>query len=492
MTRAARTSGMPTPPPRVALLLWAVLAALPPAAHAGEPPSRASILMTACPSRASLRASLIAYADSILPAEPAIAGEAYFFAGQSYVRASLPDSAIACFERAVAARGEEEERFALADALLMRRGEGDIETVIALIESAPGQPTGGDPDPWTYRARLGWAELLAGETGRAHDLFLPLERVRDIGPVWGYRMARTCLEAGDPKRALAALMPLAIASREQDAEIMSLVGRAGQTFGDPRRVEDNIRRAIAAGDRLEGALTEALGGRRVRFKAEDDFALAGVVAPADKQLRRAAVVLRAPGDTLESYDSLTVALGQAGWAVMLMEMRGSGWSAAPSCPFPDSWLRREDAMQTVSAGDVRDAFRALALAARIDTTRYLVAGVGATAPIAVEAAAADPRVSALLLLSPAPAWVERGTMRERIRRLRRPIYFSNAPEDFREFYVTDAFYQAGDRPRSRVAEVKAGGSGARPFRRDSAALMRLVAWLEETMPARAPAKSRSR
>jgi len=59
---------MPVPPPRVALLLWAVLAALPPAAHAGEPPSRASILMTACPSRASLRASLIAYADSILPA----------------------------------------------------------------------------------------------------------------------------------------------------------------------------------------------------------------------------------------------------------------------------------------------------------------------------------------------------------------------------------------------------------------------------------------
>ena len=149
-------------------------------------------------------------------------------------------------------------------------------------------------------------------------------------------------------------------------------------------------------------------------------------------------------------------------------------------------------MQTVSAGDVRDAFRALALAARIDTTRYLVAGVGATAPIAVEAAAADPRVSALLLLSPAPAWVERGTMRERIRRLRRPIYFSNAPEDFREFYVTDAFYQVGDRPRSRVAEVKAKGSGARPFRRDSAAVMRLVAWLEETMAARAPAKSRSR
>src|SRR5262249_38503120 len=182
-----------------------------------------------------------------------------------------------------------------------------------------------------------------------------------------------------------------IASREQDTEVMSLIDRAGQTIGDPRRVEDNIRRAIAASDRRDGVRIQAMGGRPVRIEA-GDFSLAGIVAPADQQLRRAVVVLRAPGDTLESYDSLTVALGRAGWAVMLMELRGSGGSAAPSCPFPDAWVRREDAMQTVSAGDVRVALRALAGAARIDTTRYLVAGVGATGPIAVEAAQSDPRV----------------------------------------------------------------------------------------------------
>ena len=273
---------------------------------------------------------------------------------------------------------------------------------------------------------------------------------------------------------------------------MDLARRAFEPFGSKERLETNIGQDVSARDRSEGTLIQAMGGRRVRFSAADGFALGGVaVAPAGEKHRRAAVVLWAPRDTLESYDSLTVALARAGWAVLLLEVRGSGWSAAPACPFPEAWSGREDAMQAICARDVREALRALSLAARIDTSRYLVAGVGATAPIAVEIAELDERVPALLLLSPSPADVERGTMRERIRRLQRPIYFANAPEDFPQFEVTEALYQAGDRGRSRVADVKAAGSGARPFRRDRAALQRLISWLDQSMPARPPGRSRS-
>lgn len=485
VARAGRAAGARVG--AVLLLAWAGLATGPFAAHAGTAPSRSQVLLTLCPSRTSLRASLVGYADSIQSTGPEYAGEALAFAGQSYGRASLLDSAIACFQRAVATRGGDDERFGLADALLLRGQEGDLETAIAVIEK--GRESTLSPD--ACQARLAWAHLLAGDTKRSVELFKPLEPLLDLDPVWGYRMARAFVEAGDPKRGLAALQPLAIASREQDEEIMRLAGRAFERFGDKGRLEAGISRAIAGRDKSEGKLIEALGGRRVRFSSADGFPLGAVVAPADQKLRRAAVVLWAPGDTLESYDSLTVALGRAGWAVMLMQVRGSGWSAAPACPFPDAWVGREDAMQTVSARDVREALRALSLATRIDTTRYLVAGVGSTAAIAVEAAQLDPRVPALLLLSPAPAAVERGTLRERIRRLQRPIYFANAPEDFLQFEMTETLYQAGDRPRSRVADVNAAGSGARPFRRDRAAVQRLVAWLEETLPARArPAKPR--
>ena len=479
--RRARTAG-------AALLLVAALAAAPPAARAGTAPSRSQVLLTMCPSRVSLRASLMTYADSIQPTLPEYAGEALTFAAQSYGRASMPDSAIACFQRAVATRGGDDERFGLADALLLRGEPGDLENAIAVIEK--GRESTLNPD--ACQARLAWAHLLAGDTTTSVALFKPLEPLLDLDPVWGYRMARAFIAGGDPKRGLAALQPLAIASREQDEEIMRLATAAFAGFGDQGRLEASISRDIAARDQSEGKLIEALAGRRVRFSAADGFPLGGVVTSADHKLRRAAVVLWAPGDTLQSYDSLSVALGRAGWAVMLMQVRGSGWSAAPACPFPDAWVGREDAMQAVCARDVREALRALSLTAKVDTSRYLVAGVGATAPIAVEAAQRDPRVQALLLLSPAPAAVERGTVRERVRRLRRPIYFANAPEDFLQFETTETFYQAGDRPRSRVADVNAPGSGARPFRRDRAAVQRLVNWLDETMPARAPAPAKAR
>src|SRR5262249_41748812 len=148
---AHRPAALPRPEPlllcgrlaaaaQAALCVCVGLLALPEAARAA--PSRASVLLTECRSRASLRASLVAYADSILPPARAAAGEAFWFAGRSYARASLRDSAIACFRRAVAARGEEEERCDLADALMIRRAAGDIEAALALFAAPPGQPEG--------------------------------------------------------------------------------------------------------------------------------------------------------------------------------------------------------------------------------------------------------------------------------------------------------------------------------------------------------------
>jgi hypothetical protein len=450
------------------------------------------VLLTLCPSRASLRASLLFYADSIQSSQAAYAGEALTYAGQSYDRASLRDSAIACYRRAVATRGGDDERLALADDLLIRRGEGDVEDATQMLQTALDPGSGIAIAREAHEARLAWALLLADSTKRSYDHFRSIEPVLDLDPVWGYRMARAFVEADDVKRALAALQPLAIASRAQDEEVMNLADRAFARFGDKNRLESGVHGAIEERDQSEAKMLQAMHARRVRFSAGDGFALGGVVASADQKLRRAAVVVVAPGDTMESYDSLTVALGHAGWAVIFMDTRGSSWSAAPSCPFHESWVGREDAMQSVCARDVRDALRALSLTAKIDTTRYLVAGIGLTAAIAVEAARLDARVPALLLLSPAPDPVERGTLRESIRKLHRPIYFSSAPEDFLQFETTDVLYQAGDRPNSRVGDVNAPGTGARPFRRNAAALKRLIAWLDDTMPAKAVAKPQAK
>jgi predicted alpha/beta hydrolase len=226
-----------------------------------------------------------------------------------------------------------------------------------------------------------------------------------------------------------------------------------------------------------------MDGRRVSFLARDGSRLGGVVAvPGDAGAHRAAIVLMAPGDTIANYDSLGVALVQAGFATLFLDVRGSGWSVSPTCPSPDTWAEREEALQHLVARDVRAALGELATHVPIDTTRYLVAGVGGAASMAVEAAALDSRVGALLLVSPKPEAVERGPMRARLAKLQLPTFFQVGQEDFTEADVTDALYQAGNRSASRVVEARFMGSGALVFHNDPTIAARFTRWLDDVLP----------
>jgi hypothetical protein len=131
---------------------------------------------------------------------------------------------------------------------------------------------------------------------------------------------------------------------------------------------------------------------------------------------------------------------------------------------------------------VRTAVAELARVTRVDTTRYLVGGVRGTVSIALEAADLDRRARALLLVSPKPHVVERGPMRARLARLQIPAYFQVGPEDFEHAALTEAFYQAGHRSVSRVADARYVGSGPAQFRLDPAVRGRFIRWLDESLP----------
>jgi hypothetical protein len=109
--------------------------------------------------------------------------------------------------------------------------------------------------------------------------------------------------------------------------------------------------------------------------------------------------------------------------------------------------------------------------------------------MAVEAATLDPRVKALLLVSPAPAPVDRGLTRARLAQLHLPVFFQIAPDDFDATYaITDALYQAGNRAASRVVESSMGGQGLAQFRGDRVLAARFLTWLDATLPPAAPAR----
>lgn len=467
----------------VAVLLPLVLS-LAVTAPALAQPSTSDALLFACPTGAELRARLLAHADSVAARDAPEAARALAYRGLSFARESEPDSAVALYQRAFELDHRPERRIELAEALLMRLAKGDAERARAVLRPIqPVTPQLPDVSEVTVQGLFAWAHYLAGSADSAARLLAPIETWLSTHQEWRYRMACVAFERADWTRVIILLTPLAVASRNLDVDVMDLLKKSAEKLNADRHLEPRLLYEIAQRDKVEAELLAALGARRVSFTGGDGFPLGGVLlAPSAPARPRAAVVLVAAGDTLAVYDTLAVGLRRMGLAVMLLESRGYGRSVAAGCPLPDSWRGREAQMQTRSAGDVRAAVRALAREAKADTARYLVVGVGASAPIAVAAARLDRRAGPLMLVSPTPSPVDRGPMRATLAALRRPVYFQTGPEDFTTWDVIDSLYRVCDQRASRVADSDKPGTHATLFRRDPKILERFRRWLADSWP----------
>jgi tetratricopeptide (TPR) repeat protein len=495
--------------PVTVLSLLLLVCALPALAVPPVSPARALLTLAATP--ASLRSQLLTYAESTATGDHVGAGEALSYAGTSFQREGRVDSAIVCHRRAFELLGSEESLLALVDQLLLRRGAGDAAEAIKLLTAARAASERATPPALV--SRIAWAHFLQGKADTAAKLFASVEDQLLPHNEWRFRMARVAFTLKDYRRTVNLLLPVAIRARGTDDEVIEMLEQAGKETGVGPRIQALVLRGTSDHDQSELALASTMGGRLIAFTASDGFPLGGLLVPATPPLsvrasrrgtaakapaRRApallAVLLLAPGDTLASGDSLALALRRHGITTLMLYPRGHGASVDASCPSPEAWFDREAALQARIARDVRDAVRGVRRTTTVDSTRYLVVGVGASATMAVEAATLDPRVKALLLVCPAPAPVDRGLTRARLAQLGLPVFFQIAPDDFDATYaITDVLYQAGDRSASRVVQSRTGGRGLVQFRYDPALAARFLAWLDATLrpeappPAKAPA-----
>jgi tetratricopeptide (TPR) repeat protein len=414
-------------------------------------------------------------------------GEAFYYAGMSYEHAGLADSALACYQRAVELRGDDDELEAYAEALCLRGAGGDgARAVAAMRRRLVRARVSSEGEIATNEGRLGWAWYVAEQPDSAL-IYLRRNQPRLVDPLspryrtWLYRVGVVEFEHGDPSRAMDALVPLAVESRFQDRDVMGMLKKLGDSVRMTGSLQNMLRGRRMSLDTLDRAVINTLGGRRVSFSAADGFPLAGVVFPSRGPGRaRAAVLVVPPDEPIEAFDSLAIGLRRAGYALMLLHTRGWGESVAPACPLPETWNGRERDLLDRCTTDVRFALRALAGAARVDTSRYLIIGVGPSAPIAAAAAAQDPRVPALLLVSPEPSPVERGMTRANLLAFRRPVFFEVSGEDGRTLPLVEALYEATDMRASRISESDRLGDRARVFRYDPRALPRITQWLTES------------
>lgn len=440
-------------------------------------------LLLAAPNPDVVRARLLerAHAPSTRPTE---AARAFGFRAMSFAREGMADSAAIDQERAFALDDSHVRRLELATALIARLGPGDAARAREVLR--PLQPS--QPSLWTMtevpsQALMGWAHYLAGHADSAEFVLNPIDAWLTVKPEWRYRLACVAMERGEWIRAMDLLIPLAVATRKQDSDVMEMMNRGARSLNSTSRLDPMLSREIALHDAIELELLTELGARRVSFKAPDGFPLAGVLfKPANALRPRAAVVIVAPGDTIEDCDSLAVGLRRLGLAVLFLEPRGTGRSIASTCPSPETWVGREREMQSRVARDVREAVATLAREAGADTSSYLLAGIGPMGSVAVEAATLDRRARTLMLVSPSPSPVDWGSMRASLAALGLPVYFQTAPEDVLVWDTIDAFYRACDPRASRVADSGRQGHWAKLFRYDPRIMARFRLWLSESWP----------
>jgi hypothetical protein len=437
-------------------------------------------LLSEARSATAVRAALIAHARSVRKASPPEAADALLYAGESFERSSLPDSAAICYREAAALRGSNVAPLALADLLMLRARAADLLEAYRVVGAmVAGTPVGAH-DRADVMMRSMWLQHLAGHPDSAAAAYREVEGHRGLRGIWALRAARVLIEdVKNPGRAGELLLPLEIQSRGQDAEVHDLLIRSAAAFGrageDVARAVDEVLRRRDAG---EETLLNRLDARRLPLWADDGFLLSSVVRPAPPGAP-AAVVL-AMGDTLAHYDSLIVHLHESGFAVILVEPRGHGLSVGPPCPNPLRWELRQHEMEERLALDAAVALGALGEAGPVDTAHAIVVGVGFTARAAVRAAELRSEFRGIVLASAEPARVDRGMMIASVERTRTPTFLQTAPEDLVDlYYFADALYQAGDRKTSRVSSGTAAGRYAEQFNNDPRSGTRLRQWLAE-------------
>jgi len=425
--------------------------------------------------------------------DPVEAATALYYRGLSFERASMADSAIACYRGSLLRGVSQAGQDAYVDALLRRRAPGDIDEVIRRL--SPSRTAAPDADFTLVpdKARLGWAYVVGAKLDQGLALMTPLENRLKNDITWRYRFARAYTEAGDAQRATPYLENLSLLSHGQDPDVAALLKQLDAQSGGAH-LADQVKSNLQHTDQRESDLLRQKHGIRVRIRASDGTLIGGTLF-ADSTARKSAlpaVILTDIGDETTPYDSLIVGLRAAKYQVMVLDPRGWGWSVAPDCALPDTWRGREDALESRVARDVRDALTALAKVAPADTSHALLIGVGTMSPVAVAAAKLDRRIAALALIDPYTAPVGRGAALAQARTNPRPTYIQLSLLQRQELPFVNELYRLCPLPGSRLAPVNAREHGVAAFAAHPDITKKFLQWTAEAMHLKPASRSTPR
>ena len=452
-------------------------------AQAWVPTTRAQNITFAAPTPAALRAMLRAYIDSSdthAPQAVLDAAEGWSLLGESYRRGGVADSAAVAYAHAYAALGDRDNATALAD-LLIARGKAD--SALRVLEPLRAEAQEARvPSAQALMTRVAWATAMTGHTRDALAIAARQSDYLDAHADWAKRFATIAAEADQDTTVLRLLWPGLARSRGLDLDAMALARRAANRHLRPGELERMVGRSREAGDSL---VQVALGARLGSVAASEGVSLATWTRLAKGARAPLVLILPGPGErTVTDYDSLMSQLHRAGMHVVIADARGMRNSVSATATGPEAW--NEDGAQAMverTGADIVKLVSACVAATHADPARVAVVTEGGLAlpgALAVQAKGAR----ALVLLTPAPAPVDRGWLVATLTASNASVFIQTSPEDPFGNEALDRIVTLLPPARVRAADARARGRGGALFAGDASLTPRITKWLAEVWAAR--------
>ena len=144
-------------------------------------------------------------------------------------------------------------------------------------------------------------------------------------------------------------------------------------------------------------------GNKSQFVTEDGVEIIGSLWIPEQDQSPAVILLHMLGKTRADWDDMAQGLFNKGYAVVSIDLRGHGESTKQDGSTIDVLQFTEDDFQNMVL-DVKAVLKALRKEVRIDSTRIAIMGASIGANVALQAAAADPQIPVVVLLSPGKSY----------------------------------------------------------------------------------------
>jgi pimeloyl-ACP methyl ester carboxylesterase len=217
-------------------------------------------------------------------------------------------------------------------------------------------------------------------------------------------------------------------------------------------------------------------GKESRYLTEDGVEIVGSTWIPDQGQAPCVILLHMLGKTRSDWNNVAQNLANKGYAVVSIDLRGHGESTKQGDTVIDVLEFDEDDFQNMAL-DVEAVIKNLRENAHVDGSKIAIMGASIGANVALQAAAADPQIPTVVLLSPGKSYRGVRTDTALLDFGKRPILIAASEED--EYSANSSRYlKELAQGYSKLLMYKMIGHGTEMFKAPTDLEEEIITWFD--------------